>query len=412
MGLRTKTFVIIVIIFFSLMLALVLTSRLVILKGFGRIETEYTEQGVGRVMSELSNILSRLDSVAGDWAQWDDTYEFIQNHNRNYIEKNLAVEAFSTLRINSMLFVDLSGQLTFAKAIDLIEVREATLPSDFWDKFISKSTLIDFSGDRRGKTGILMVENTPFLVAARDIVKSDLQGPVKGILIVGKYLDSSEIKKISKDTHLSLTIHPFSRAQIPSDFIEALSLMSDKNPIAVLPLSKSTISGYKIQRDVDNKAAFMLKIDMDRKIYNQGLNTLLYFSLFTLAIGFIFIIATMLLLEKSVLSPLIVLSKSVGVIGENGKLLQRLKVSNKGELGDLELAINMMLDRIQESYEKIKTLEGLIPICSFCKKIRDDKGYWNQVEAYIQKHSGAKFSHGICHECAEEHYPELNLYDE
>jgi hypothetical protein len=56
---------------------------------------------------------------------------------------------------------------------------------------------------------------------------------------------------------------------------------------------------------------------------------------------------------------------------------------------------------------EIKTLTGMLPICSNCKKIRDDKGYWNQIEAYIGEHSGAQFSHGICPECAKKLYPEF-----
>jgi len=62
---------------------------------------------------------------------------------------------------------------------------------------------------------------------------------------------------------------------------------------------------------------------------------------------------------------------------------------------------------LKNSIETIKTLRGLIPICANCKKIRDDKGYWNQIETYIQKHSEAEFSHGICPECARKLYPEL-----
>jgi hypothetical protein len=57
--------------------------------------------------------------------------------------------------------------------------------------------------------------------------------------------------------------------------------------------------------------------------------------------------------------------------------------------------------------ESIATLSGIVPICSFCKKIRDDKGYWNQVEAYVAQHSEAEFSHGICPECMAKHYPEI-----
>ena len=58
---------------------------------------------------------------------------------------------------------------------------------------------------------------------------------------------------------------------------------------------------------------------------------------------------------------------------------------------------------------KVKQLSGMLPICSSCKKIRDDKGYWNQIEAYIRDHSEAAFSHGICPECAKKLYPDLVL---
>ncbi len=62
--------------------------------------------------------------------------------------------------------------------------------------------------------------------------------------------------------------------------------------------------------------------------------------------------------------------------------------------------------RIQEATANIKTLSGLIPICANCKKIRDDEGYWEQLEGYIQTRSDAQFSHGICPDCMEELYPE------
>ncbi|MBT4485199.1 MAG: hypothetical protein HOC71_16155 [Candidatus Latescibacteria bacterium] len=59
------------------------------------------------------------------------------------------------------------------------------------------------------------------------------------------------------------------------------------------------------------------------------------------------------------------------------------------------------------AYQKrIETLRGIVPICSFCKQIRDDKGYWNRVELFVEKHTEAKFSHSICPPCMEEHYPE------
>lgn len=60
--------------------------------------------------------------------------------------------------------------------------------------------------------------------------------------------------------------------------------------------------------------------------------------------------------------------------------------------------------------EETKILRGLIPICASCKKIRDDKGYWNQIEIYIEKHSDAHFSHGICQECQDKLYGDQDWY--
>ena len=71
------------------------------------------------------------------------------------------------------------------------------------------------------------------------------------------------------------------------------------------------------------------------------------------------------------------------------------------------------INELHQALEKVQTLSGLFPICSHCKKIRDDKGYWNQIEEYIEEHSAAEFSHSICNECAEKLYPsELNPYND
>jgi PAS domain S-box-containing protein len=66
-----------------------------------------------------------------------------------------------------------------------------------------------------------------------------------------------------------------------------------------------------------------------------------------------------------------------------------------------------LIGELQDAISKIKVLSGLVPICASCKNIRDDKGYWNQIEKYISEHSEAVFSHGICPDCAHKLYPEL-----
>lgn len=67
---------------------------------------------------------------------------------------------------------------------------------------------------------------------------------------------------------------------------------------------------------------------------------------------------------------------------------------------------------LQKALSDIKKLSGLLPICCHCKKIRDDNGYWNQIESYIHEHSEAEFTHGICQECAKRYYPDMDIYDD
>jgi hypothetical protein len=99
-------------------------------------------------------------------------------------------------------------------------------------------------------------------------------------------------------------------------------------------------------------------------------------------------------------------------------IFKELDTSNKKLQNEINARIKVEKERekiivqLQNALSEIKTLSGLLPICSHCKKIRDDKGYWNQLEVYIHEHTDVKFSHGICQECAKKHYPDLDIYDD
>ena len=72
-----------------------------------------------------------------------------------------------------------------------------------------------------------------------------------------------------------------------------------------------------------------------------------------------------------------------------------------------ERELEKTVEELRQANTEVRTLSGLLPICASCKKIRDDRGYWTQIESYIRKHSDAEFSHGICPDCAKKYYPDL-----
>jgi len=90
---------------------------------------------------------------------------------------------------------------------------------------------------------------------------------------------------------------------------------------------------------------------------------------------------------------------------------RQLSASQKTAMQALSRQVMALLElrrvsgHMAEALEKVKTLHGLLPICAWCKRIRDDQGYWSQVEAYLREHTGADFTHGICPDCLEKQRP-------
>ena len=104
------------------------------------------------------------------------------------------------------------------------------------------------------------------------------------------------------------------------------------------------------------------------------------------------------------------------VVDENmymGAIIRDISIRKKREReleayrNNLEKLVEERTQELQETLDEVKVLKGIFPICSFCKKIRDDEGYWNQVEDYFNKHSEAEFTHGLCPVCAKKHYPDF-----
>ena len=92
---------------------------------------------------------------------------------------------------------------------------------------------------------------------------------------------------------------------------------------------------------------------------------------------------------------------------DHGELRARVQVGTR--VIGLQTALAQRVRELEEAIASVKTLQGLLPICCYCKKIRDDGNYWHRVESYIAGHANVRFSHGICPECSEKLKAELNL---
>ena len=109
-------------------------------------------------------------------------------------------------------------------------------------------------------------------------------------------------------------------------------------------------------------------------------------------------------LLKAETTPLFVL---VEAVVSEGRRECRAAVLDVTDRYQTEAERDQLIQELQQALASVKSLSGLLPICASCKKIRDDQGYWEQVEAYISSHSEATFTHGLCPECFHKLYPEF-----
>lgn len=159
------------------------------------------------------------------------------------------------------------------------------------------------------------------------------------------------------------------------------------------------------------------KINSDKKLKFQTIMVA-----FTMAIGM-----TLYEISKQVISPditiwqshfaTIVFSTAIATVVSFCVLRKHIEFNKKiiakeieSELLNIEL--ENTVEQLENTLSKIKTLSGLLPICASCKKIRDDKGNWNQIELYIKERSEVDFSHSICPDCQKKIYPELYIEKE
>ncbi len=358
MTLRQKTLLILGVTFLCLFIVLDFSLSTLWLNGFAKIESHQTQQNVERVTQALADDLMKLDTTAGDWSAWDDTYTFAGDGDETYIQENLANSTLANLGLNYMVFLNTAGQIIYAKGLNLQQGVAAPVPSSLKQYLSANSSLLQSTQVNTRQTGIVLLPEGPLLVALRPIINSDRTLPSRGTLLLGHFLDTAKVKQLAKLTRLAIAVYPIQDTQLPGDFQAVRSNLTQKAsnakiqsqpPILVRPLGSERIAGYTLLRDIQGYAGLLLRVDTPRDIYQQGKQGLNYVVGSLLAVGLAFGLVILLLLEKLVLSPLAHFIAVVRRIRASGSLSGRLLINGNDELSLLGTAINRLLETLQQS---------------------------------------------------------------
>ena len=329
----------------------------IMLNDFARVEEREMRKHTARALNALSVDLAQLESAGSDWAPWDDTYNFIEDSNAAYVKSNLVDSAFAGLDLNLMVFVHSSGRIVFSKGYDLHSNQEIPVPASLQAHLARDSFLLNHPDIQSVKTGIVSLPEGPLLVASMPILTSEKQGPIRGTLIFGRFLDSAEIARLAETTQLALTLHSWDDTQAPTDFQSARAALSDQTPVIVRPLNGQTMAGYALLKDIYGKPALILGVETDRDIYQQGQSSVNYVTWALVVIGIGGYATVFLFLERLILFRLAHLSQDVGGIGIGSDPARRVSVAGNDELSGLAREINRMLEAIEQSQNALRESE-------------------------------------------------------
>lgn len=359
MNLRTKTLLIVGLTLIALFVALYLSLSAIFNNGFTTLENQFVERNVTRAYEALNDDISKMNRNVGDWAPWDDTYQFVDDVNQEYIDDNLIDSVFYNLGINVMMFVNSSGEIVYDPGFDLVNYEFVDASPDL-EALVSEGLLTNHTETDSSFAGLLLLPENPMIIASQPILTSNGEGPINGTLIMGRYLDEEQITSLEERTKFVITIERLDTGELPGDFQTALDELEtqDEGSIHITPLSEERIAGYRILNDVNGDPALLLRVDMQRDVHAQGQDTLRLLIISLVLLGAVFVILTLLIIELVVLRRMFKLSEGVAEIGASGDLSQRLTFPGQDEISQLAHSINQMLTDLQESLKREKELRA------------------------------------------------------
>lgn len=341
---------------FAIFAALLLGALSSILfSSFSKLENETSRKNLQRVMDALSQELSTLRSEASDWAEWDDTYDFMVDVKPEFIDRHLPDSTFMRLRLDMILLVDTSGKLKFGRLFDR-ERRSGRelhtgLPGGFpLETALKHLELPESEEGTRGAAGIVSSTAGPMLVALHPVLRGNGEGPPRGVLAMGRLLDVKEMEIIKKVTHLSIALYPLGTGACPPALHEiALQMEKEDDAPFIVTAGTEIIAIHALLRDLLGKPALLLRVEDPRTVYALGGTTLRYTVICFVSLGLVFGALAVLLLERLVLARLDSLTVQVREMDVHSETYRRIRIPGNDELAAFAGTLNGMLDVLESS---------------------------------------------------------------
>ncbi|EMG35785.1 putative periplasmic ligand-binding sensor domain containing protein [Desulfocurvibacter africanus PCS] len=345
MSLRIKAVLILILLTAAYAMITLSVQRLCVSPEFEKLEQEHARKDLLRCAYALEDELAHLASAAADWGIWDDTYAFVSAPDARFIESNLTQTAFAELRVHMIHIYDAKAEFVTGGAWDW-RSGQAMDPGDAFHLQMKKMLAA-----RKGElplTGICSTDQAPLLLAVSPILNSHRQGPSRGWLAMGLYLDQEYLealrRKVQAGFHLDrLDAPPLLQASLRSPSSRA-------EPDLLVENTSSALKRVSMLKpDLFGRSTFVLWAEVPRTITDVSESALRMSLTGGLLAGIVVLLCLWIFLDQTVLRPLGDIRRHMTGMRQDGDLSRRLPTRRKDEVGLLSREYNAMLDRLGDS---------------------------------------------------------------
>jgi len=331
-----------------------------IIPSFEELEVAESERSVRRVRKALEREVETIARTAADWGSWNDTYRYVADPYEDFIESNLPIGTFDTLRINLLFIYDTEGRVVWGKVVDRddrgvlgeITVPEFASPEKAWpNALLYGSALL---GNSRG---LLFTSNGLMLTAAVPILTSRDKGPVRGTLVIGRFLNERVLAEIQEYLELSFDIRRVAPGDATTLADIGVSSLPTIGEIRTRVNSDGSVVGYAMLPEIATGARWLMRAYTPGSRSALGRSSAVTALTMTAVAGIAVMLTLLIAISSIVLRPLRRLRSRMANLAGGAARTESPLTGRGDEIGALAREFESMLDSLDETTVSLRTSE-------------------------------------------------------
>jgi two-component system NtrC family sensor kinase len=319
---------------------------------FDQLELDEARTNLVRAERAIRADVSHINSVAGDWAIWDDSYDYVSGNYPSFEDSNLDRPTLENLGLDLMAYYDTSHRLVWGLMLHEGRDKSLDLLGIFQQDTRTAELLIEHSDADERVDGLLQTNLDPMLISSWPIVRTDGSGPHAGSIIVGQFLTSDRIQDIRERTEAQLDIASIKSAADVDERLEVpINLAADGSIIH--ETTPTTINSTAVLADVFGMPLVFLNVSTQRDISALGNSTVQGALLFLAIAAAIVAIVIWLMLRAMIVLPLARLADHIVDVRESGDLTRKVKDPRNDEIGALSSEFDRLTQDLHEARKQL-----------------------------------------------------------